>query len=428
MPSVSGLGLQCKLVWIGFRLVLAGACLSSFELALAEGGGGGDKEGNTCKAAAQTAQMACNTLGAAGMDAAQGAMFEMMLNQAVQLAGQMANQGQNMQSQCKNQADLSKLMGLLNAAKAAACTAAIMKCKSSCESDATANLAAANTARANPATAAEATRLDGVRNSQIRTSAQRCASYRVNTVANMASALQHGANMMQNQNCANATAANSTSPTPFSFPTPSDCTDPNNQSLTCFCARPENSTKAMCGGGNPGVTPGGGVQSPPGGSNGGNVPYSPVDPTNPGAANPLEGLNGKSGAGGGDSQGSGGGGAPGGGGLSGLGGESTGSFGSSGDRGSAIGGVSSGNASGAGGHAGGGGSGGGGGRGDDGGFLSKLNLKKLLPGDKYKNRGLAGMNGTAKDGITGPMGPSLWEKATRQYQEQIQKQNVITDR
>jgi hypothetical protein len=38
------------------------------------------------------------------------------------------------------------------------------------------------------------------------------------------------------------------------------------------------------------------------------------------------------------------------------------------------------------------------------------------------------MNGTAKDGITGPMGPSLWEKATRQYQEQIQKQNVITDR
>lgn len=407
------------------------AAMTYFADARAFAQGGGDKEGNACRGAAQTAQMACNTLGAAGMDAAQGAMFEMMLNQAVSLAGQMQNQGQNMQAQCKNQADLSKLMGLLNAAKAAACATAIATCRASCEADSGANLAAANTARANPATMSEATRLDGIRNGLIRTSAQRCASYRANTMANMASALQHGANMMQNQNCANQTAANQgTSPTPFSFPTPSDCTDPNNQSLTCFCARPENSTKAMCGGGNPGVTPGGGVQTPPGGNPGGNVPYSPADPNNPGAVNPLEGLQGKSNGSGGDTQGSGGGGAPGGGGLSSLGGESAGAFGANGDRGSAVGGVSGGNPAGAGGHAGGGGggNGGGGGRNDDGGLLSKLNLKKFLPGDKYKNRGLAGMAGPAKDGITGPMGPSLWEKATRQYQEQIQKQNVIMDR
>ncbi|HRK06200.1 MAG TPA: hypothetical protein PLZ57_00405 [Pseudobdellovibrionaceae bacterium] len=426
MPSDLGLGR----FFFKLSLQMSAIALAAFITGPTAFAQGGDKEGNTCKAAAQTAQMACNTLGSAGMDAAQGAMFEMMLNQAVGLAGQMANSGQNMNKQCQNQADLSKLMGLLNAAKAAACTAAMMKCKSSCEADGTANLNAANTARSNPSTMSEATRLDGIRNSVIKASAQRCASYRVNTVANMASALQHAANMMQNQNCANATAATGTSPTPFSFPTPSDCTDPNNQSLTCFCARPENASKAMCGGGNPGVTPGG-VQAPPGGNPGGNVPYSPVDPTNPGATNPFDGLGGKGGAGGGDSQGSGGGGAPGGGGLSSLGGESTGAFGANGDRGSAIGGVSSGNNAGSGGHAGGGGGGGGSGgagRSDDGGFLSKLNLKKLLPGDKYKNRGLAGMNGTAKDGITGPMGPSLWEKATRQYQEQIQKQNVITDR
>jgi hypothetical protein len=38
------------------------------------------------------------------------------------------------------------------------------------------------------------------------------------------------------------------------------------------------------------------------------------------------------------------------------------------------------------------------------------------------------MSVPAKDGVTGPMGPSLWEKASRQYQEQVQKQNVILDK
>ena len=60
--------------------------------------------------------------------------------------------------------------------------------------------------------------------------------------------------------------------------------------------------------------------------------------------------------------------------------------------------------------------------------MDKFNLKNFLPGSKYKTRGIAGMSVKSVDGITGPTGPSLWEKATRQYQEQIQKKNVIVDR
>lgn len=366
-----------------------------------------------CESEHETAQLACNTLGAAGMSPQEGMMFEMMMNQAIMTAMQMQNMGQNMSAQCQNQADLSKLMGLLNAAKAAACLTAVQACKSTCEEEIP-TLPAGSDQRKKAQRALD-----------------KCKRYTFNSVMNMNSALQHGANMMQNQNCANAAAATSTSPTPFSFPTPSDCSDPNNQSLTCFCARPENADKQMCGGGNPGVVPGGSVQAPPGGQPGGTVPYSPEqDPLNPGGFNPLLGDGKPGGPGGGETQGSGGGGAPGGGGLSSLGGEGGGGPAGGREGTSAITGVSGGNpGGGAGGFAGGGGGrGAGSGSGEREGFLSKLNLKRFLPGDKYKNRGLAGMTVPAKDGVTGPMGPSLWEKASRQYQEQVQKQNVILDK
>ncbi len=364
-----------------------------------------------CESEHETAQLACNTLGAAGMSPQEGMMFEMMMNQAIMTAMQMQNMGQNMSAQCQNQADLSKLMGLLNAAKAAACLTAVQACKSTCEE--------------------EIPTLQGDPKKKAQRALDKCKRYTFNSVMNMNSALQHGANMMQNQNCANAAAATSTSPTPFSFPTPSDCSDPNNQSLTCFCARPENADKQMCGGGNPGVVPGGSVQAPPGGQPGGTVPYSPEqDPLNPGGFNPNLGDGKPGGPGGGETQGSGGGGAPGGGGLSSLGGEGGGGPAGGREGTSAITGVSGGNpGGGAGGFAGGGGGrGAGSGSADREGFLSKLNLKRFLPGDKYKNRGLAGMSVPAKDGVTGPMGPSLWEKASRQYQEQVQKQNVILDK
>ncbi|RYZ74629.1 MAG: hypothetical protein EOP05_09115 [Proteobacteria bacterium] len=45
-----------------------------------------------------------------------------------------------------------------------------------------------------------------------------------------------------------------------------------------------------------------------------------------------------------------------------------------------------------------------------------LDLKKYLPKALLKNRGLAGMNLPSVDGVTGPMGPSLWEKVSNRYQ------------
>lgn len=75
-----------------------------------------------------------------------------------------------------------------------------------------------------------------------------------------------------------------------------------------------------------------------------------------------------------------------------------------------------------------GGGGGGSGSGNTGrgggGSGERFDLSKFLP--KAKTRGLAGMSITSKDGITGPMGPSIWEKVSNQYQ--LQRQNLIQDR
>lgn len=78
---------------------------------------------------------------------------------------------------------------------------------------------------------------------------------------------------------------------------------------------------------------------------------------------------------------------------------------------------------GGGGFGGGGGGAGGGGR-TKGDYGGRFNLKDFLP--KGASRNIAGMSISAKDGITGPLGPSIFEKVTNQYQ--LQKRNMIQDR
>ena len=68
------------------------------------------------------------------------------------------------------------------------------------------------------------------------------------------------------------------------------------------------------------------------------------------------------------------------------------------------------------------GSGGGGGTGGGAAFDPRL----FMPKDKYANRGLAGMTVQSVDGLTGPMGPSIWEKVSNQYQ--TQKSNLLLDK
>jgi hypothetical protein len=69
---------------------------------------------------------------------------------------------------------------------------------------------------------------------------------------------------------------------------------------------------------------------------------------------------------------------------------------------------------------GGGGGGGGGGRGfsDSSGSFDPDEY-----GKKKRSKGVSGMSMQAVDGITGPMGESIFEKISRQYQ--VQKTNMI---
>lgn len=63
-----------------------------------------------------------------------------------------------------------------------------------------------------------------------------------------------------------------------------------------------------------------------------------------------------------------------------------------------------------------------GGAAKDGGF----NLAKYLPKNMFKNRGLAGMSVPSTDGVTGPLGPSIWEKVHNRYEEK--KSTLILDK
>jgi hypothetical protein len=367
-------------------------------------------------------------MSAAGMSPQEGAMMEMMMGQLVQIGTTLATTGKNASAQCKAQADVSKLMSGINGVKGTACQAMIQKCNSSCDQEAKEYESAAASARASYNEAA-ATQYDTAAK-KAKKQSRVCSQNQANFMAMMMQSMQFLGNMAQNKQCADQFAASALPAfSPIAYTPPStDCSDPNNQTLACFCQKDSNKSSAMCSGFNPGGLAG---TSPVGSTGGaGSMPYSPNSSREGGDLDPLAGAMGqaKSGSNGGRDPGDGGSGAPGGGGLASLGGDGDGG-GGFGDPKSAITGTSGGQG---GGLSAGGGSGAGGlaknNGAKGGGLLERFNLKRFLPGQKYKARGIAGMSVKSVDGITGPMGPSIWEKATKQYQEQIQKQNVILDR
>lgn len=392
------------------------------------GGTGGAGTTLSCDSTYETTQLTCNTMSAAGMSPEQGAMMEMMMGQLVQIGTTLAATGKNASAQCKTQADVSKLMSGVNGIKGAACGAMIKKCNSTCDDEANEYTSAAQTARSSNNEAA-AVRYE-TEAKKARKQSRVCSQNQTNFMAMMMQSMQFLGNMAQNKQCADQFAASALPAfSPIAYTPPStDCSDPNNQTLACFCQKDANKTSAMCSGFNPGSLAGTSPVGPTGGA--GSMPYSPNGSREPGDLDPTAGAmgQGKPGANGGRDPSDGGAGAPGSGGLASLGGEGDGG-GGFGDPKSAITGTSGGQG---GGLSAGGGSGGGGlaknngGKGE--GLLERFNLKRFLPGQKYKARGIAGMSVKSVDGITGPMGPSIWEKATKQYQEQIQKQNVILDR
>jgi hypothetical protein len=379
-------------------------------------------------------------------------MFTMMMNQMVGLAAQIASAGKNMAQQCRLQADLSTAMTAINGIKGTACGVMISQCKKRCGMSSEQFMAAAEAldfdaaVAANlgtPAGIAESNRLMAAAkkcqtaSGQAKRVAGQCSAYSGQVMAMMMGAMQHGLGIVQNKQCAAEASAFANQPmptfSPIALPNPTDCSDPNNQSLACFCSRESNKKSPMCAGFNPGAVAGGGASTSGPGNGIGSSTATPFLGTGDDAGtdgNTVDPFATKQNASNGGDGYSAGGGSPPGGSLGSLGGDDGGG-GGFGDPRSAITGTSGGQGNGLGGSGGGGGGGlarNNGTAGGMGGFMDKFNLKKFLPGSKYKTRGIAGMSVKSVDGITGPMGPSIWEKATRQYQEQIQKQNVILDK
>lgn len=390
-----------------------------------------------CTEAASTARSACLMPGTGGMDEGTAAMFSMMMTvQLPAMVTQMASIGKNMSQQCQVQADISKVMATINGVKGAACATTISTCKAKCGEEATYESEQASLHASSVATE-ELVPIDKKKMVKAKTAAATCSGYTGQVMGMMMSAMQSGVSAVANSQCASDLAAfNSAVPTftPPKLATIGGCEDPNNQTLACYCARPGNAKSAMCSGFTGGGSlAGGGTTTTPNGSTVAS-PYASTAATDGTDGNTVDPFAPPKGGAGGDhkGQGDGGSGAPGSGGLASLASEGGGG-GPGGDPRSAITGTSGGTGGGLGGAGGGGGGGGGlarnnGGAGKDGGFLDKFNLKRFLPGSKYKTRGIAGMSVKSVDGITGPMGPSLFEKATRQYQEQIQKQTVILEK
>ena len=381
----------------------------------------------SCEDEAKTADLACNTPGTGGMDSGQAMMYTMMMNQLVQTGAQIAAIGKNMSAQCKLQSDVSKVMGSINGVKGAACVAKINSCAESCSEQATEYAGyATQFATSNPEASARYKRSAN----RSRDLAANCKKYSGQVVAMMTGAMQHLTNFAITKQCQSDLAAMAAAPVATLPPIAAvgGCEDPNNQTLACFCTRDANKSTAMCAGfgGGGGSVAGGSTAVPNGGSAAAPVGGTVAEGTDGNTTDPF-GTAAKKNGDGPKGQGDGGSGAPGAGGISALSSEGGGG-GPGADPRSAITGTSGGTSSGLGGSGGGGGGSSGLARNNGGAkesFFDKFNLKKFLPGSKYKTRGIAGMSVKSVDGITGPMGPSIWEKATRQYQEQIQKQNVI---
>lgn len=387
---------------------------------------------SSCAHEQKMAANVCLVPGAGDMEPGEAAMYTMLANQLTSSIAQVASVGKNAGAQCSLQANIQKTMAAINGVKGFACGALVKKCKSACDNEAQNYTKQAAANADDPPLAAEEKKKAAAAKKLM----NRCDGYTVQVMQMMAGAMQSMGAFAANKQCASDFAAfNAAAPTytPIAMPSVGDCSDPNNQSLTCYCQKDANKASAMCAGFNPGNTAlnGGSTTTTPNGSTV-TSPYSsttdnPGDTTDPFAGGP----GGKTAGGDGKGMGDGGSGAPGGGNLSAFGSEGGGP-GGGGDPRSAITGTSGGTGSGLGAAGGGGGAGGGLARNNAAakgeGFLDKFNLKRFLPGSKFKARGIAGMSVKSVDGITGPMGPSIWEKATRQYQEQIQKQNVILDK
>lgn len=369
-----------------------------------------------CVEEEDTNRKACTTQDMqAGLNPAAQAQAQQLMAQGNAANQNVASAGQTQAAQCQNQADLSKILSALSGLKGTACSATVKSCTDTCGQVAK---SCKQLAQSQPQKAA----IYNARAKVAENKSKVCDSRSSAGTAAMGQMLGLLGSMFQNQACAQQTAAATAAP--------NDCTNPAYASVTaaCICAAvgtnpAADPTNPICQNGQSvaGINPTLSTVGP-------STPATMTDMSSDGVA--IDGTQAKANTQTGTAAmqggGSGGGGfGAGGGGMGGLNpGNEGGPAGSSIDKT-----VITGQSGGGGGLAAGGG-GGGGGFGNLGGSRSegagKIDLSQWLPKGKYKSLNIGGMSIKPYDGITGPMGPSIWEKVSNQYQ--LQKTQLIPER
>lgn len=371
-----------------------------------------------CVAAEQEAYEACQTQSMSAGMTPEGQMQGQQLMAQQQMLNQNVGQiGSQQSNQCGGQADLTKVLGLLSGLKGAACLWAVTSCKSACGGNG--KVPPGN--GPNPPPAAPPNPV--LQTTKMETKSAQCGGLATNAAMALAQAAAMFAASMTNSQCAKEASTNGLAAAAQPI---QDCSNPDYARTNVLCICQADPKSSMCQKGE---------QFPIGLSTSG----GPTGPSSPGALTDglpsdgtpigLAGGQAKTATGSATTEGGGGGGG-------GLGGSKglQGISGGNGDDNARSGlptAVIQGTSGGGGGGAAGGGIGGGGGspgpgrsakaaKDDD-----KLNLKNLLP---RAGRNVAGMSISSQHGITGPLGPSVFEKISSQYQNQLQKNRFIQDR
>ncbi len=364
---------------------------------------------DSCLLAEKKSFTSCNTMSSFGMPPAAAALTQAGMAALPSLIAQMGSSS-NPAKQCSLQKTLNTTMAGISAAKNAQCVFTIVSCTRTCET-AVAELVA-NPIPHSKALIAEAKRKIASCNTNYAAAA-----------AMLSQTLLLGVNALAAGKCAKEStiaAIPYPSPPPFQIPqNVAGCDNPAFAATSPICVCQKDPTNKMCAGtqqdwqtgGGGGTTNAGGITAPE---------SLDLSDLGDGTAVDQTKLEGKTSGPGKDPDGGGGGGPSGGGsgsGVAGMGGDGsgaalapptviTGQSSSSGGGNSLIGGST----------------GGGSGRGtasrdDDDSAL----IRGLIPRGGYANRATAGMTIPSVDGTTGPMGPTLFEKVSGNYQYQDTK-------
>jgi hypothetical protein len=386
-------------------------------------------EAAQCDASAKIAYASCATMSLLGMDPETASAMEGVLAAIPSLISAMKSSSSNAEKQCKDQKKMNEMMAIVSAAKNAACLMTMGKCIAQCEAQADifANSAVVASDAGNVAKATE----DKAVSVAARKKQLTCKAFKANSAGLILQTFALTRNALTAGKCAKELGL-----TPITVPN-IPTYDPGTTQIAgcdnaqfaaanpqCICATdPKN--KICPGGGNndwnQGGTGAGGTSNAGGISAPGTDDFSDlgdgkaVDETKYEAKTAGPGKDPEGGGGGGPSGGNG----------AGLNGQGDGGGGAPVTPTSVI----TGQSNGGGGNSllAPGGTGGGGNRGmasssdED---NEKL-LRGLVPRGGFADRSTAGMSIPAVDGMTAPMGPSIWEKVSSQVQNQESKQPFL---